>query len=619
MSPSDPTDAAGLAKEIERLANQYFAGVPGPALNMTAPAAATPAVGAPGPLAPPNVGPNAMNVGAGAGSPSVGLPPIPGAMHRPPIAAAPPPKESDLRAIPTLLSENLGTPSAIALASAPSADAQAPYFLEIAGLPSTGNVPAPTSPGAVPEWPEAFTIPLTSQDAAVAPSPSPAPQAAAPAVAVPQAPSYGFQPEVVPDPSLHDRRVRSERREARFSDPPGARARPAARLARQRGHDAEAASSHRSPLVLLRARELERAPRRPHARCASDGRVRSRAREGEPFPQGAFVERDRLRARHDRSDQPRRAELGPSQRRPGRRDRDHLARAPREHRPVAAARIGEGGAPPGRAGRRPRTGHPRGVRAPARAPNADRVIRPGLQRPRDDHAGARDGRDGASPRGARSRRRRAGSLAHAGRCAGARLRLLLLLRSQGVRPDGYRSPLRQNGRARDDAPVAGRRKHDRRRHVREDGLPAAPRSVRGGDREHRRRCRPRGRNRLPERPRPREREPLRARAPRLRDRAACARARAHHDRHRTREGGCLVLRGGRDSAQRMSAARSTRRGSRSARVITAPSQFSGASGSRARFARRSRSTTPARTSTRWWRRSSACSRDDTFTGFDALG
>ncbi|HTB73462.1 MAG TPA: family 2A encapsulin nanocompartment cargo protein cysteine desulfurase [Polyangiaceae bacterium] len=197
MSPSDPTDAAGLAKEIERLANQYFAGVPGPALNMAGPAAAPPAVGAPAPLAPPNVGPNAMNVGAGGASPSVGLPPIPGAMHRPPIAAAPPPKESDLRAIPTLLSENLGTPSAIALASAPPADPQAPYFLELAGLPSTGNVPAPTSPGAVPEWPEAFTIPLTSQDAPVAPGPTL--PAAAPAAPAPRATSYEFQPEVVPD------------------------------------------------------------------------------------------------------------------------------------------------------------------------------------------------------------------------------------------------------------------------------------------------------------------------------------------------------------------------------------------------------------------------------------
>jgi cysteine desulfurase/selenocysteine lyase len=197
MSPSDPTDAAGLAKEIERLANQYFGGVPGPALNMAGPAAAPAAVGAPAPLAPPNVGPNAMNVGAGGASPSVGLPPIPGAMHRPPIAAAPPPKESDLRAIPTLLSENLGTPSAIALASAPPADAQAPYFLELAGLPTTGNVPAATPPGAIPEWPEAFTIPLTSPDAPVAPSP--ALPAGAPTAAAPRATSYEFQPEVVPD------------------------------------------------------------------------------------------------------------------------------------------------------------------------------------------------------------------------------------------------------------------------------------------------------------------------------------------------------------------------------------------------------------------------------------
>src|SRR5271157_1315092 len=104
MSPGDPSDAAGLAKEIERLANQYFSGVPGPAVDAAAPVAV--GAGSPGAIAPPNFGPNALNVGAGGGSPAVSLPPIPGPLHRPPLAASPPPKESDLRAIPTLLSEN---------------------------------------------------------------------------------------------------------------------------------------------------------------------------------------------------------------------------------------------------------------------------------------------------------------------------------------------------------------------------------------------------------------------------------------------------------------------------------------------------------------------------------
>jgi cysteine desulfurase/selenocysteine lyase len=194
MSPGDPSDAAGLAKEIERLANEYFAGVPGPALNVAAPAATAPAAFAPGGLAaaPPHLGPNAMNVGAGGASPAVALPPVPGPMHRLPLAAAPPPKESDLRAIPTLLSENFGTPSAIALASAP-ADAPAPYFLELAGLPSTGSAGGAPAPFALPERPEAPAIPPSARDV-----PSP-PQAATPAALSPVTSSYEFRPEVVPD------------------------------------------------------------------------------------------------------------------------------------------------------------------------------------------------------------------------------------------------------------------------------------------------------------------------------------------------------------------------------------------------------------------------------------
>src|SRR4051812_179745 len=99
MSTSDRADldlAAAMGVEIERLANQLFAG----------------------PVAAPAIGPNAANVGAGGASPAVALPPIPGPLHRPPLAATPPPKESDLRALPTLVSENLGFPSPIALASA---------------------------------------------------------------------------------------------------------------------------------------------------------------------------------------------------------------------------------------------------------------------------------------------------------------------------------------------------------------------------------------------------------------------------------------------------------------------------------------------------------------------
>ncbi len=212
MSAGDPSDAASLAKEIERLANQYFTGIPGPALDVAAPAPASAL--SPGPLAsgalvPANLGPNALNVGAGGASPAVTLPPIPGPMHRPPLAATPPPKESDFRALPTLSSETFGTPSAVALASAGSSAGPAPYFLELAGVPTPDGVRGSpygsrNEPGVLsPSWPEAFSIPLASAEGFI---PSDAvggtPGGAAPAVpsAAPSpATSYEFRPEVVPD------------------------------------------------------------------------------------------------------------------------------------------------------------------------------------------------------------------------------------------------------------------------------------------------------------------------------------------------------------------------------------------------------------------------------------
>jgi cysteine desulfurase / selenocysteine lyase len=161
MKPTDPGDVTGLAREIERLANAYFGGVPGPALGAVSPAPEANAGVPPVVTAAPNVGPNALNVGAGSASPAVTLPPIPGPLHRPPLAATPPPKGSDFRAIPSLLSENLGTPSPVALSSG-AADPPEPYFLQLAGLPSSGGAQG----------------------------------ALAPVLATP---SYEFRPEVVPD------------------------------------------------------------------------------------------------------------------------------------------------------------------------------------------------------------------------------------------------------------------------------------------------------------------------------------------------------------------------------------------------------------------------------------
>src|SRR5580698_3404983 len=137
MSTSDPTPpvpgaggapndafALSLATEIERLANTYFAGVPGPALNAPAVVSPSPPVGAPVPMALPNRGPSAL-------------------------AASPIPDEASLRTIPALFADSLGT-TPLALAQgpdafgAPHASSDAPYFLAVAGPP----IAAPTQTSA---------------------------------------------------------------------------------------------------------------------------------------------------------------------------------------------------------------------------------------------------------------------------------------------------------------------------------------------------------------------------------------------------------------------------------------------------------------------------------------
>jgi cysteine desulfurase / selenocysteine lyase len=158
---SPTADLTAIAKEIEWLANQFFSGVPGTALELPtmappeAPVAALPArvsagpgnplstpflaVGSPGALAPPHVAPSGLAIGAGGASPAVTAPPVPGPLKQPPVAVAPPPKESDLRTVPAMLSDSLGLPSPIALASAQEPSPSPPYFLELAGLPSSGS------------------------------------------------------------------------------------------------------------------------------------------------------------------------------------------------------------------------------------------------------------------------------------------------------------------------------------------------------------------------------------------------------------------------------------------------------------------------------------------------
>jgi len=160
--------ASTLEKEIQRLASAFF-GAP-PELGLSFVPAAPQGV----PIVPANPGPSALGLGSGGASPAVTLPPVPGPLKTPPLTTAPPPKEADLRAIPTLLSENFGTPSVIALASSPQASDSTPYFMDLAGLPAApegSRVPGPSEP---------------------APSTQQTPDA-------PTVSTYEFRPEVVPD------------------------------------------------------------------------------------------------------------------------------------------------------------------------------------------------------------------------------------------------------------------------------------------------------------------------------------------------------------------------------------------------------------------------------------
>jgi cysteine desulfurase/selenocysteine lyase len=199
-APNDDL-ALSLAKEIERFANLYFAGVPGPALNAPGVVAPSPPVGAPVPIAPPNPGPSALAFGAGGASPAVSAPPVPGFVHRPPLAASPLPDEASLRTLPAMFSDSLGT-TPVALAQSPfthvqGGDAQGsvPYFLALAGPPSRGgDAPSPGAPPGV-----AGVSPANANPDVVAGGSEPAvPGLAGARESTPDVSAYEFRPEIVP-------------------------------------------------------------------------------------------------------------------------------------------------------------------------------------------------------------------------------------------------------------------------------------------------------------------------------------------------------------------------------------------------------------------------------------
>jgi cysteine desulfurase/selenocysteine lyase len=129
------------------------------------------------------------------------------------VAVAPAPKESDLRALPAMLADTLGT-SPVALAQSPQSTETSPYFLQIAGLPtaapssvSPGSRPplgapaAPSPPAASPTIPGAPFGPSVPSPTNAFPSGLPAVPAAVaePSTSPPLA--YEFRPEVVPVPA----------------------------------------------------------------------------------------------------------------------------------------------------------------------------------------------------------------------------------------------------------------------------------------------------------------------------------------------------------------------------------------------------------------------------------
>ena len=114
-------------------------------------------------------------------------------------------------------------------------------------------------------------------------------------------------------PHLSDRPaaagLRRRRHPRGLSDPLAPRARQAARLSRQRRHDAEAARRDRRRARLLRALLREHPPRRAPALGRGDRRVRAAREKARAFLNARADARDRLRPRHDGGDQPRGLEL----------------------------------------------------------------------------------------------------------------------------------------------------------------------------------------------------------------------------------------------------------------------------------------------------------------------
>jgi cysteine desulfurase/selenocysteine lyase len=232
---ASPFAGEDFTQQIAELANALFATPPlspseaspalaggVPAVPSTPSAGFAPAVpGAPSLIGPPRVGPNAAQVGAGGLSTAATLPPIPGQLHTPSLAASPPPKDSDLRSALTFGGEQLGLPST-ALSQTPT-DGGFPPSAFGQGLPSPFGVPPVFGAGSlptagVPGAPSAMPGGAPSFSGGMPAAPSIPASGSVPTLgSAPSVPTEGgglpafldaFRPDVVPDlrrsPSLFD-------------------------------------------------------------------------------------------------------------------------------------------------------------------------------------------------------------------------------------------------------------------------------------------------------------------------------------------------------------------------------------------------------------------------------
>jgi cysteine desulfurase/selenocysteine lyase len=171
MNTSDPSGGSNPPNgfdELARVAAEMFrqlpGGLPGAGSNLptgapagitdlrlpTPPSPVLLQAAAPAPLPPPGLGPAAASVGAGGVSTSQAAPPTPGFLQQPPLASAPPPRESDLRNVLVSGPASVGAPSSLLLPQLPAAPSGVPYFMEIAGPPA--GFPRPEAHGqSVPE------------------------------------------------------------------------------------------------------------------------------------------------------------------------------------------------------------------------------------------------------------------------------------------------------------------------------------------------------------------------------------------------------------------------------------------------------------------------------------